>query len=846
MDADTRKLLETIVSVQESHKIVLEHLLQGLTHVKENSENIEKLLKSLQANNLVSPSERSGSNTATGAPQLLVDLQPEQLNAVQPHPRSKHWSASRHVVNEILNDVVKLIRNSTVSHEWLGDSTADLARYVQDQFLAASPLDFLQAATKGGEWKQTGNHILDLAATLICGPQHKYNTPAALAEIEAETNYQRNIDAESREAAYDLLEYGGSGGGGHNYRGSTSRPFLSGEIMQAKFLLLNRLFVNTNVDSDSNKISLSSYTKDNIPNGVRAALLLYYIFLIREEKEDISPLRGFIQRHLALRASNGDYTNLSDISPLVQGRDTIIYPRFSFSFHLPYIALDEQSVNAIDDWGPDREVLRILDFPLSNPFNEVIGNEKTAHGLGDPDVADLKSVIYKSVSSVFLTLVDPREKESLGPKEESLEALLCEPNTYWTAAVINAPRTMTESLRREGRSNLTPLTQFAKGTSAVVYTFRINMRGILEKLDAAVRSASEYENGPLYRQNPSRLQSGDGDYDLLQFYHSIIAVTYFVLTFLDANLNYARGFERSQLPTLLRHADASEKEGIEKWLRSLRLELDEIKLLQMRIIDFRNHVRELRDSLIASTSLIEGRMVAVQGKNVQVLSALSVIYIPASVVSGLFSIQVLPESATLASFIGTSLVLYTLTLAVFWHADRLSRFFRGAKRTASSYLKQGKVAFQEHTKKAKFKSSMFDWELLNIDLPEIDNSGGLVPERVKLKKLTIVGLAEAEVKHCLSTFWAFFTYIWMVLTCGFERQRRLKKRYPLTNLVKFTFSPTRVMPDLLRMLLTPVWFVILLIYFFYHLCSWAVLGIIWVIISPARLVIWLKGLGRRR
>ncbi|KAK6525285.1 hypothetical protein TWF694_005430 [Orbilia ellipsospora] len=814
MDAETRKLLEAIAKLQESQNAVLAQLHQGINAVRDNALDVQKLLGHLQDAGFIPEPGSTGGVSPQSNPSsvpranlsltaALLSPRPQSPNAFAHDIRSlhrsypKHWSTARHV-NEILNDIVKLIRNNTISHGWIEDATQNLARYVQDQFLAASVLDFLQAATKGGVWKSSGSHILDLAATERCS-----SFGGQIIRLNASA--QHKFDNSSHSTPSDEVYKSEGIEGEFGIEASAYRPFLSGDIV---------------------------YTKDNIPDGIRAALLLYYVFLVREENEDVTHLRAFIQRHLALQASNGDFTNVSDISPLVRSEGMVVYPRFSFSFHLPYIALEQQSTSKKNHFGPDRDILQVLDSSLfrcmqesgkrneQHPEQNTLGNAK-----GE------QPVLYKSISSVLLTLVDPGGKKSESADCASLRYLLNKPDTRWTVVVINAPRMMAESLHRDPKEELTPLIQLIKGISAVIYTFKLNLRGALEKLDSAISLASE--NGFQSHQTPSHLPSDDVDYSLLQFYHSVIVLTFSLLKFLDTHSNYARSFTKSQLPLILENAHISEGKGIDKGLKNLSLELDELQLLHTQMTQFRNHVRELRDSLIASTSLIESRMVSTQGKNVQVLSALSVVYIPVSVVSGLYSIQVLPESATLGSFIGVALMFYCLTFIAFWQAENLQRIFKIAKSVTLSFLLSTMLAFQWHLDK-------------KTDLPGRPNKkkkkwSSLWRERERGQLLRgILNLPSEEVKYCLKLFRAIWMFVWMYCTGGFERQRQMKLRYPHTIIYKFSFKPSRMGPDFLRVLLVPLWLVVLIIFLMYATVVWVFSSFLkfatWIFRSVKRLI----------
>ena len=261
---------------------------------------------------------------------------------------------------------------------------------------------------------------------------------------------------------------------------------------------------------------MDSCTKELILDAQRAALLALHAFCVRLMNEDFTFIRRFVQRHLCLNtAYKGPYL-FQDLSPsatptvshefhlgvairyfrnlcalrltdFMFALSTFIsgscsetdemkyniqkcYKRLSFSVHLPHILLAKQH-----DLGPDSEA-------IDRKFLEYFGPDQGPKSIRN------KECLYRSASSIFLSLVVPEEQES----REEAQDLLANPEALWTVLAINTPLNMGYGFQRDPAEFLTPLAQFIRGICGAIRSQKahaiIIFDGLKEKLlDGTVR-----------------------------------------------------------------------------------------------------------------------------------------------------------------------------------------------------------------------------------------------------------------------------------------------------------------------------------------------------------------------
>jgi hypothetical protein len=205
---------------------------------------------------------------------------------------------------------------------------------------------------------------------------------------------------------------------------------------------------------------------------------------------------------------------------------------------------------------------------------EFMGVFGTRHGMGPQD-EDL--CLYKTSSSVLLTLVLPHEQES---REEEMN-LLSNPEALWNILVINAPWGLALGANHESVKFMTPLCQFIRGIYSCLKLNHENVAMIFKELKTQLR-ASE-----------SEVLFDDESYTKSKLYHWMIKTCHDVSGSIDTTLKFVRRFENENLDALKAVAHRYEASGLEFWVSKFRDQSAELDSLLSEVHGFKEQVREL-------------------------------------------------------------------------------------------------------------------------------------------------------------------------------------------------------------------------------------------------------------
>ncbi|KAI9782801.1 MAG: hypothetical protein M1839_004552 [Geoglossum umbratile] len=373
-------------------------------------------------------------------------------------------------------------------------------------------------------------------------------------------------------------------------------------------------------------------TQESIADASRVALILLHTFCLRLQDEDFTFIRSFIERHLAFQPFCEDPYRSPGVSPATASSKS--YKRVSVSFHLPHFLLvrDAGGGEPFEQHCPDREFLGLF-----GP---------------DPQLTDGGADrLYWAASSVLLTLAVPDPHASSASTGDHPQGLWSNPEAIWAVLIFNGPKSVGIHLRGEPVEFLTPLAQFVRGVCAVICSQRMNLYLVLERLKERLRKSTARGDTNLF---------DDKSFTKSVLYHWMIKTCHELYSTADTSIRFIRKFESGYLHSLRQSAHPYEKAGLAHWTANVGAETAELESFQADVNGFREHVRELRDAIHGASALLESRTAVLQGERIRLLTFLTILYLPMTTVASLYSMQVLPRQATLASFFG---VLVALTLA---------------------------------------------------------------------------------------------------------------------------------------------------------------------------------------
>jgi hypothetical protein len=366
------------------------------------------------------------------------------------------------------------------------------------------------------------------------------------------------------------------------------------------------------------------YVEENIPYIDRASLLILFTLGIRLQNEDYGFLHGFIERHLNLRCalklpSHWQQTSAPELTSSQQKN----YKRVTLSTHITYLLLNSQDVGATEKELLDRK--HLFSFP------------------NDPrDKTSPKHAVFKATSSALLTIVIPEETPIA---EEEVQLLKC-PQGLWTVLVVNCSLRLPSD---QGPSqHLTPIAQYLRG---IVFSLRTQRRNA-ESIYGILRD---------------RLEDCDDDslFDDVQFtkstlYHWTIRACDELRESIASSLRFLRRASGAHINPLCEDAHSYEKSGVEYWKQQLEDEIYALEDFQAQVEVLNARVQESRNALHGVTAVLEARVALAQGDRIKALAYLATLYLPLTATSSLYSMSVLPSSATLWSFF-VVLVIFLIT-----------------------------------------------------------------------------------------------------------------------------------------------------------------------------------------
>ncbi|KAF2471941.1 uncharacterized protein BDR25DRAFT_16612 [Lindgomyces ingoldianus] len=359
----------------------------------------------------------------------------------------------------------------------------------------------------------------------------------------------------------------------------------------------------------------------------RAVLLWVHALCIRLQNEDKAYIRNFIERHLNLKSTMATPYHWQPTSAPEIGveQHQKHYRRVSMSFHLTYLTM-----SAVDN--PAERQIDIDRTPLLSLNHEKPGDNTKNYFL------------YKASSSTLMTLVIPEESTS---REEETQ-LLKSPQGLWTVLMVNYPR---QHFDRELDRHLTPISQFIRGITAALITQRDNAESICDFLRHELQSCDI-----------------DGLFDDQHFtksntYHRTIQGCSELKDSLDSTFRFMKKLNSGQMKDLRSIVHPQEESGVEHWTREMHEEIFSLRELRAQIEGLNKRAQESRAALHSATAVLEGRTALQQGQRLKVLAYLATLYLPLTAASSIYSMSVLPNSASFASFFVVLAVLLILTLS---------------------------------------------------------------------------------------------------------------------------------------------------------------------------------------
>ncbi|KAH7195144.1 hypothetical protein BKA60DRAFT_500849 [Fusarium oxysporum] len=359
----------------------------------------------------------------------------------------------------------------------------------------------------------------------------------------------------------------------------------------------------------------------------RSPLLLLHAFCLRLQNEDTAFIREFIQRHVDFRHTLKTPTLFQPMTPSDTDADTrTCYRRLSYSCHIPHLLLQDISNHAIRADLPD--------LKLIEPFKHL--------QLATPK--DSMSLCQVS-SSVLLTFFLPEESAS---RREELDFLI-HSRVLWNILTVNCVRRRSSSSDENHQAPSTPVAQFLGGIYGAIQTQKIDEQNILDALKSRL---AESDDRGLF---------DDIDFTKSHLYHWVIKTCDMVCHSISTTLRFVERLSNDFVKTLGTKSHASDRPGIEFWLHKWMQEVSDLKDLREEFLSCRQNVQERRNALYGATAVLEARLAYQQGERIKVLTYLAIIYLPLGTSASIYSINPLPESATLASYFVFLIVLFLVT-----------------------------------------------------------------------------------------------------------------------------------------------------------------------------------------
>lgn len=234
------------------------------------------------------------------------------------------------------------------------------------------------------------------------------------------------------------------------------------------------------------------------------------------------------------------------------------YKRVSLSFHLPHFLLQRPASQESPDTA-DREFLGYF-----GPKQYSKPGKSLPH-------------LYKTSSSVLLTLVVPQEQTS----RQEEHSLISTPEALWNVIIINGSWHMAMVSSQEPVEYLTPLAQFIRAICSTVTAQKDHMVLLLQELKECLTAS---ENDSLF---------DDRQFSKSRTYHWVIGTCHDLCASIQTNLQFLNKFKTHQLPDLRKKAHQYEICGLDTWISRLAETTTELEKLDIELHAFREKVREL-------------------------------------------------------------------------------------------------------------------------------------------------------------------------------------------------------------------------------------------------------------
>ncbi|KAI9875145.1 MAG: hypothetical protein M1830_008824 [Pleopsidium flavum] len=159
------------------------------------------------------------------------------------------------------------------------------------------------------------------------------------------------------------------------------------------------------------------------------------------------------------------------------------------------------------------------------------------------------------------------------------------------------------------------------------------------------------------------------------FHNSLVKLLESWESFQAGEVQYFRVKDNDDLDKLWRSYLASIEEDITE-LRFLR------RSLQQRIEMFVN----MRNGLVNASALVESRAATEQGKNIGSLTRVTVVYLPLSLATSIFSMAIMPREASWTAYVLLLILLFGSTILVVFNLGLMTTLWQSVRRRFYSYF----------------------------------------------------------------------------------------------------------------------------------------------------------------
>ncbi|KAF5006868.1 hypothetical protein FDECE_6780 [Fusarium decemcellulare] len=251
-------------------------------------------------------------------------------------------------------------------------------------------------------------------------------------------------------------------------------------------------------------------------------------------------------------------------------------------------------------------------------------------------------------SSVLLTFALPEESAS---RREEVD-FLTTPQALWTILTVNCMRGRSSNLDDPQEAPPTPLAQFLAGIHGALHTQKIDEQHILDTLRFRLADSDDMS------------LVDDDNFTKSHLYHWVVRTCDKVCHSISTTLRFVDRISKDFVSKLAAEGHAAKPPGIEFWEQKWMEEISDLKDLREEFLSCRQDVQERRNALHGATAVLEARLAYQQAERMKVLTYLAIIYLPLGASAGIYSINPLPQSATLGSYFIFLVVLFLVTALV--------------------------------------------------------------------------------------------------------------------------------------------------------------------------------------